>query len=464
VDLALGLNPSYQAVLIAAQRARVVLDGEDERYTPTLRAGLDYTHGTSTSLNQSGVLRGSNDSVNGSIGVSQKFAWGMSIAADLSLSVDQRQVVSPLINQSITVGPGYGINLRVTAVQPLLRGLGEDIGRATQRAAKINLTAAQLGERRSASDLARESLTAWTELWYAQEALGIQEAALELARRSLTVATQRVKAGQSGELELLPIETDIAGQEEALVAARAELRRRQIAIARSVGWPSSASSKIVATAPLPAVPPLPSADETLERVENNTPELAELSASLERAEIDAGLTRNRAEPRLDATAWLNVGGLGNRAPLDALSMWAGLEAVTIFIGLDFEIPINTTLLNSEAGASRLAVKAARLQRERQQQVLEASSLELLETWRVAEERLGLVEHTAELAERSAVAQKVRFEAGAGTVLEWLSATQESRRAQLRVERVKADRVNAALAVLHLSGALLDSGLLASTGL
>jgi len=74
VDLALGLNPSYQAVLIAAQRARVVLDGEDERYTPTLRAGLDYTHGTSTSLNQSGVLRGSNDSVNGSIGVSQKFA------------------------------------------------------------------------------------------------------------------------------------------------------------------------------------------------------------------------------------------------------------------------------------------------------------------------------------------------------------------------------------------------------
>lgn len=458
VRLALELNPSYQAALTSAQRMRLLLEAESARYTPTLTAGLDYTRATTTSLSRDGVLRGTSDSVNGTVGLSNRFDFGLLLSAELSLSGDQRQVVSPIINEPIRTGPGYGVNLRVSATQPLLRGLGRDIGLAAQRSARANADAATLAERRAASALARDAVAAWAELWYAERAVAIQRAAREVAERALSDASARVKAGDLAELGLLPLQTDLATIDEAILGADGDLRRRRIALGRLIGWPASAARAVGAAPTLPPPPPLVERDALLALAAANAPELAELRAAVQRADIETGLANDRATPRLDATAWLNVGGLGDKDPLDAFAMWAGLEAVTFFIGLDFELPVDRTQLRSEAGARRLAAAEARQQLAQAEQTTLATAADLHEAWTVAEGRLVLARKTAEVAERSAVAQKARLDAGAGTVLEWLSAEQEARRARLRVERLAADVVSAAASALHIAGELLGSPL------
>ncbi len=461
VRLALELNPSYQAALTSAQRLRLLLEAESARYTPTLTAGLDYTRATTTSLSRDGVLRGTSDSVNGVVGLSNRFDFGLLLSAELSLSGDQRQVVSPIINEPIRTGPGYGVNLRVSATQPLLRGLGRDIGLASARIARINADAAGLSERRAASALTRDTVIAWAELWYAERALAIQRAAREVAERALTDAGARVKAGDLAELGLLPLETDLATIDEAILAADGDLRRRRIALGRLIGWPTSAAGAVGAAPDLPAAPALPPREELLAFAAANAPELAELRAAVARADIEAGLAKDRATPRLDATAWLNVGGLGDKDPLDAFAMWAGLEAVTFFIGLDFELPVDRTQLRSEAGARRLAAAEARQQLAQAEQTTLSSAADLHEAWTVAEGRLALARKTADVAARSAEAQKVRLDTGVGTVLEWLSAEQEARRARLRVERLAADVIAAAASALHTAGELLGSPLVAA---
>ncbi len=454
LELAFGLNPSYQAVLTSARRAAVVRAGEAGRFTPTLTAGLDYQRATTTSLNQQGVLQGASDSVNGQVGINRAFPWGMSVAADLSMSIDRREFVSPIVNDPIEIGPGYGINLRVTVVQSLMRGFGEDIGLAQQELAEIAADAAALATRRAASELARDTLNAYWELWYARRAVAIQQEALVVARRNRDDAMARVRAGDAGELTLVTIDTDIANLEEALLAAQSDVRRRRVALGRLIGWPAGGIDALEAAAEPPPPSPAPPRDAMVSAAAANTPELAELRAAQARAEVELRLASDRSRPRLDATAWLALNGLGDKDPLAALSMWAGFEAVTFFVGLDFELPIDRTFLESEAGARRLALEETRQQLERQRQQLEATALDLQENWSIASERLAFARRTVELAERAVTAQKLRLDAGAGTIVEYLLAEQEARRARLRVERLTADVAVAATAGRHVMGTLL----------
>lgn len=455
LELAFGLNPSYQAILTNARRAALVLRGEDGRFGPTFTAGIDYARATSTSLSQQqGVLRGESDSVNGQVGINQRFPWGMSVAADLSLVVDRREVVSPIIREPISTGPGYGINLRVVVVQSLMRGFGDEIGLAQEELAELNVETVNLGEKRAASELARDTLNAYWELWYARKAVTLQSEALAVTERNFNEARERVRAGEIAEQSILPIETDLANLAESLLAAQSDVRRRQTALARFIGWPASSMGELAAAIAPPAPVPPPDRAEILALAAKNTPEVADLRAAAARADIESRLAADRARPRLDATAWMSLNGLGDRDPGAALAMWAGFEAVTVFVGLDYELPLDRTFLDSEAGARRLVAEEARQQLARQEQLLAASAVDAHESWSVATERVGFARRTADIAARSAAAQKTRLDAGAATVLEWLTAEQQARNALLRVERLTADVAIAATTAQHIMGTLL----------
>ena len=99
-------------------------------------------------------------------------------------------------------------------------------------------------------------------------------------------------------------------------------------------------------------------------------------------------------------------------------------AISAFVGLRLELPTDATQLDNAAARARLAVDSATERLREAREGVEAAALEGLEALRTAEARLTFALETARLAGESAVGQKARFEAGAGTATELVVAEQQ----------------------------------------
>jgi outer membrane protein TolC len=452
---ALERDPAHQAVLAGKARSEARLAGARARFVPTLTAGLDYSRATTTSLGQQGVLLGDADLVTARAGVAHRFPWGTSIAADLGVRVDQRAFVSPILNAPLRIGPGYALSLRVTAIQPLLRGLGEDLGRLPEAEARVAADAAGHAVAQAASERVRDALTAFGELQLARATIAVREEALAVARKARDEARLQVEVGALGPPDALPLEAEVAAAEEALVAAQVDVTRRELALARVIGWPLEAASRLVPDGPPTRPREAPDVEALVAAARANAVTLAEREAGLARAELALVAARDRLRLRLDATTWIEAAGLGDRDPVDALGMWGGLEAVSAFVGLELELPTDRTSLLQEVAALGHARDEARLLRDAEARRVEAEVRAAVETWRGALWRQALAARTADASEQAAAALAQRLAAGATTTLAWLGLVREAHAARLRVEALGVEARAAELAALHLSGELLD---------
>jgi outer membrane protein TolC len=456
VRLALSTDPSHAAALAARARAAAAHAAARARFSPLLSAGLDYTRSTTASLSQQGVLLGDADLVTGRAGVSHQLVHGTALSAELALRVDQRAFVSPILNAPLRIGPGYGVTLRVMALQPLLRGQGEALGRVPEATAAAADDAASRAAVRAASELARATLTAHAELALAERAVTLRAEALAVAARAADEARLRVEAGDLGPPDALPLEAERAASEEALVTAETARVERQLALARLIGWPLGATEALTAAGPpLDGLAPLP-VEAIVEAARANADVLAERQAAVRQAELALVTAEDRLRVRLDATAWVEAAGLGDRDPLAALGMWGGLQAVSAFVGLAVELPADRTQLLEEVAAARHALEETRQRQLAEERSLEAEARAIAARWDGAWRRRAQAERTLAAAEAAADAFAARRVAGAATTLGWLQMTREAHAARLRVEALAVETLAAALAARHAMGTLLDA--------
>jgi len=454
VQHALEHSPTLRAAVLETKRAAVKLDGEEARYLPSLTAQLDYTHTGRPNLNTSGVTVSDSDAVTGSVGVAQQFAWGTSVAAQLSLSGTVSGYFQPGYSEQLTLGPGYGVNLNLSLTQPLLRGRGRTLWEAAWRQARIAHDQARTAEQEAASSEVKAVLVAYWDVWYAQEAVRIQEQALATAKRQLDDTEVRVKAGSRAKFDLLPLRTQVASLDEALVTARTTLATKRVALARLIGQPTNAAGLAAAADAPPEVSAAPdTATATAAAVERSY-SLASSRAAIEQARVSAATATENARIKLDAGAWVTVAGLGNERVDDAFSQFGSFGAVSGGVSLALELPTDRTLVESEAATARLAVDSARAKLQAAEEALAQQAAELCETLAAAQARVSFAQETAALAAETVAGQQDRFDSGAGTATELVIAEQDKREAELRIAKAKVDVENARLALAHLTGELL----------
>lgn len=454
IKLAIDHSPSLRAAVVEAKRASLTVTAEDERYLPTLTAGLDYTHSARPSLNGTGVRVSDGDEVSGSVGVAQQFPWGTSIAASLGLSGSVSRYVQPGLPAPIELGPSYGVDLNLSVTQPLLRGNGKVQWESALRAARISQKTARSAEQEAASSAARDVLAAYWDLWYAQEAARIQEQALVTARRRLSDAQAQVDAGARAKFDLLPLRTQVASIAEAGVAAQTTVATKRVALERLVGLPVGGGALDVAAAvPAELVAP-PVVEEATAAAVAQAYSLASLRASVDQARVSADVAAERSRIKLDAGAWLTVSGLGNKAVDDAFSQFGTLGAVSGGLSLSLELPIDRTTVESEAATARLAVDSARARLQDAEEKLAQQAAELVATLNAARSRVSFAQETASLANETLLGQQERFQTGAGTATELVIAEQDEREATLRVAKARVDVEAARLSLEHLTGGLL----------
>jgi outer membrane protein TolC len=478
VALALDNQPALKMALTDLETARWSVIGERARYAPTVKLDGSYTRnaipqltrGSSvpnlsggTTMIPPGVLTTIQQRVDTGAELRKQLVFGTQLSLRVASYWLKSQSSNPYVGaagvggsfiQGGTLGPGWGVLTKLQLTQPLLRGRGREVGEAELRAALAQRTTAQEARDRVASELLRDVLTAYWELWYADRNLQIEQQALAVAERQRDEAQARVSSGTLPAADVLSFETGVAQRQEALLTARTDRVQREHELRRLLGMVENPKAMSVLAEDARIPEPMAVADAEREALAGSR-HLRELRSRLELARIQARTADDPLRSRLDFDSYVQVQGLGNQDRSDALQQYAGFEAVSAFVGLTYEAPLDTRARRAAAAKARLAVEGAEaeLAQARDQ---ELSDLRIaLERQAAERERLALVEGTVAIAERQLQAEEARYATGTSTSLAVLEAEDAVRSARLRVARSHADLLEISLSLEHATGRLLS---------
>jgi len=341
----------------------------------------------------------------------------------------------------------------LTVTQPFLRGFGTGIGRAELRNAEIAFQGAEATRARRATELVRDTLQAYAELWYAEQAVEIDRTARDLAALQRDEATARIEIGVLSRADTLPFMTRVASLEELVAVADADRRSRAILLATLLGMPLG--SEIHATAGPPALPfSVPDAEAVTLALEDS-PVLAELAAQVEAARRAASVASEPLPPRLDAQAQVGLHGMGYDDVPEAFGQVGRFAAFTAMVGLVYETPLDDTRLHAEEERARLGVDVAEQRHEEARATIEQQVMALLLQRGAARRRIELATGTVALARESVEAERGRLELGTRTPTTLLTAQEDLRSAELRLSRARVDFYATETALLAFVGRILD---------
>lgn len=468
---ALAAYPGYQAAAIEVRRARDHVRAEEARYQLVLHLEGNGSFGTQPSLTSSGNLMGIafqgrvvlpySERVNLIAELQRPFDTGTLVALRTTGYRQYGQI--PLAGSSSigTLGPGYGLDVALTVTQPFLRGFGSDVGAADLHAARIELHAREAARDQRASELVRDVLTNYAELWYAQQTVRIDTASRDVAEQQRQMAQGRIEVGTLAPADALSFATRVASMEEALALAEVERRARALALATLLGAAGegaglgTSAGMETSVEELPTLSAAPTDAEAVALAMARSPQIAQLEAQIEAARQAASIATQAIMPRLDAQAQVAFHGLGLDDVGAAFQQIGTVAAVTAVFSLIYETPLEDTRLHEEEERAHLAIDAAEAALAEARLTLTQQIETLVQQRAAAHRRIELAEGTVAIAGQAVEAAQGRIDAGAAQVALLLDAQEQQRAAELRLARARTDLVVADATLASLTGRLLD---------
>jgi outer membrane protein len=446
-------NPSLQATVLQTSATREALEASERERTPVLRAGLGggYSSALSSAPNQSGDLS-----------LDLGFNWTSSVGTAIDLGIVGSWAApsadaDPTDTNVDGSGSTYGAQAQVQLTQPLLRGAGRDVGEAGVRAARLSVTAAEHSQNAAASQLANDVLTAYWELWYAQESLEVNRESLALAQRQLEEArTRATTLGTIPGTDVLRFESELASIEESLASAESDVHTRSTELGRLMGLSSAEAATLRAAAAAPAHDLAISTEEAVELARAQSSDLLSLRTELAAAQDRVEVARDATLPKLDLTTTLSLGGLwSDRTGLGGSFAQPGDDpAFTSMVGLSLELPISNGRARAQLAETRIRSEATELELEAREQQVEIQATTGVERLETARRRVALAERSVGLARQLALAEGEALRLGTSTAFQALEAQSSLRQTELRRLRSLVDQAESAISLQHLTGALI----------
>jgi outer membrane protein TolC len=449
VDLTIASHPTLRASILDLRSAEQDVAFEQGRYPYTLQFEGGATRSSSASARDGESSVSTQDSVNVATQISRTFPTGTRAAVRMDGTQELRRT-------PVEIGPTYGSSVRASLTQPLMRGYGTTLGEQGLRIARINLAGAELSRNRVASELTRDVLNGYWELWYAHAAVRIERSARRLAKRELSETQQKIAEGVLPSVDALSFETRLASLEESVLSAIATRRQRALSLSVQIGAPEVFSSDLVTSAESPPeAPATPTRALALQVALQTSPEVRELESQLRSAQERLASAGDAYRPRLDLEGYVQLAGAGDQTVSPVLQQLGRASATSVHVGLIYELPLDQARKTAERAQVLLAVRSAeeKLRAARQRTQVDIDSMLVVE--QMAHDRLALASQTAKRAETQLDAERERLKAGTGLPINVRQAQDDLRQAQLREIRAKVDLWEAVLDRKHLMGELLQ---------
>ncbi|HEY9671123.1 MAG TPA: TolC family protein [Waterburya sp.] len=177
----------------------------------------------------------------------------------------------------------WGQNLQLSFNQPLLRGAGVNINRASMDIARLTEQINILDLKSTLINTITEAVIAYRELIRSQERLKIAQFSLKSAQESLTNNRILIEAGRLAPVDIVQSETEVARRQVSVVEAENNLEAARLALLNIIDIDKNAV--IVATDPPAAVPVSLNPDKLRQLVFKNQPDYLKARLDLERTKL-----------------------------------------------------------------------------------------------------------------------------------------------------------------------------------
>jgi outer membrane protein TolC len=452
IALALRHNPDLEVARLSEKQAAYGVQAEEAAYPFVLQANAGYTHAATPSIGtDDSVIVGTRDTIAVGSALLKDFPTGTQVS--LSVTGDRTTTRRPL-GTTLTgerSGTSYSLASRLSVTQPLLRGAWDRIGELGLRTARLERESRTGARERVASEIVRDSLLGYWELWYSSRALDIEIAARNFAALQRAEAEARRAQGALSPVDVLAFDTRLASLKEEVTVSELQELQRSLELAQLLGI-EAPKERFRATGS-PVDPATPSQSEVEAKLLRQSPELKELEARVAVADARADVAGDAYRPRLDLEGYVELRGLGNGSAAPAFGQVGTFNAVSGYMGVFFETPLTGKRESAEVAAARLDSQIAKSQLDSAKARIRIAASRLIAQLEAAKVRREAARQTAQIAERQLEAERSRFTLGTSTPLQVQEAEDAVRRARLRVARATVDLVQAAIAIDHAVGDL-----------
>lgn len=441
-------NPSLRASLADVEAAHLGAEAAVGDRDPTLAATVQGSYGE----NASGT-----DDVGGTGTISSKVAitYTTDIGTKLEVGTTTDLGWRPTASGTISAAPTVTALAYVSARQPLLRGAGTDVNRASIVQADLGEAQARKQQALTASSTALDVLSAYWELWYADRAVAVQDEARRIAAKDYEDArARREELGTGTELDMLTFSQNLASLEDGLAQAKATRDTRAIALGRLLGMGAAEALQIEPIDALPTLPSLAPTEALVATALDRSPDLGALRVGIDLAKVRLDTAIDADQPQLDLFVTGSAGAQFSNYAGD-YTFIGGRPTFSVVGGLSLSLPLGGGAAPSQRAKSTVELHAAedRYQAKVDQIAQDVATKRIDAT--TAASGVALAEKTVSIAERVAKAQADKFALGTGDATDVVRAEQSVREAELRLLRAKVSAVTSGYALEHTTGDLID---------
>ena len=374
------------------------------------------------------------DTVTSNFGLTQTLPWGglYDVGWDNSRSSSN--------NSGNTWKPQLNSALSMNYQQSLLRGWAIDSARQQVQVSTKNREIADVGLRQTLASTTRTVRNAYWNLAYAVASLTVQQQSLELAQESLRNTRSRVEIGTVPPIDIVEAQSEVAGREEAVIVAQANIATAEDNLRALVFDPSMPDFWNIRIEPSELPPFQPTSvdvDAAVRNALDRRTDLQQAKTSLEATEINIRFFRNQTLPDVQANLSYGLAALGGtqlpRANIPGLPVdpsapsspiqksytsvlrdLLGLNSPSWTASLNISYPIGTSQAEANLARTRLQYNQAQTRLKNQQLQISTQVRQQARNVQTNQQRVQSTRASRQLAEQKLEAEQRKFQAGTST--------------------------------------------------
>jgi outer membrane protein len=346
-------------------------------------------------------------------------------------------------------------SLQLVLSHSLLRGIGVHTARAQKFKTAALRDQATLLRAATAAVLVRDVVSAYWELAYAREELGIRRALAAAARGQLEIVKANIEVGKQPPSASAEVLVSIAQRDEDALVSEQAARERSLDLERLVGLGVDARAPRLAAAERMTPPEtLPPVADVLDEARKHNPQLWAANATARAAAVDVEVTENGMLPQLDLS--FAGGPQGNATdPSTAFAQLGKFQAYGLMGSLTFSEPIPRHYARGTRQSAEALLHKAKLSSDDIRVQIDTTVLRLTSAIEATRRRIEVLGPANESASLDLEAERARFEVGRSTNFDVLRRQEEVASVKLRQARARADYLKSMAALGAVTNDILE---------
>jgi outer membrane protein TolC len=455
---ALENNLDIQSARLTPRMQEYSLVSARAAFNPTFQVSTGYNNSSNQSTSQlDGGARTTTQRTNLNFSVNQPLPWyGSSLSTSFNNSRNETD------NAFSTRNPSYSSSLSLSYSQPLLNGFRTDNQRMALQTQLIQQEVADITLATQLANLTNQVRVAYWNLRSQIEQVEIQRYNLEQAQQLLANNQLRVQTGTMAANDLLQAEAQVATAEQALLNAEIQWRNQELTFKRLLvsGSTDPLFGQTINPVDLPIFEEVTvDIEEAIEVALFSRTDIQQQRYQQEISEMNLRVTRQSTLPNLSLSASYSlqgVGGnlyertgLGGEPVLVQAGGWSqGLEAIRNFdtpsfnVSLNFSYPLGMKSAKANYQRALLSFQQSEIALQSQELAITTEVTAAGDAVRNSYLSLQAAIRSREASERNTEAEMTRFNVGASTNYQVVTAQNSLTSSRLSELRAVITYVNA----------------------